>query len=508
MSMATTSNYLALDLGAESGRGLLGRFDGQCLALEEAHRFPNGPVRMMDTLYWDLPRLFDEVKTALRRAADQGGEVDGIGVDTWGVDFGLIGRGETLLANPVHYRDARTDGMLEAAFERVPRARMYEITGLQFLPFNTVYQLLALARSRSPLLEVAETLLMMPDLFGWLLTGRRAGERTNASTTQLLNPRSGTWSDELCRGLELPREILPELVEPGSALGVLRSSVAEEVGLARLVMVIAPATHDTASAVVAVPATTTSTSPSTLASGAPPDWCYLSSGTWSLLGVEVPRPVINAETMRYNFTNEGGVAGTTRLLKNIMGLWLVQECRRTWARAGRELSYEELTARAQAAPPFVTLVDPDDVTFLAPGDMPARLAAFCTRTGQVSPDDEGAMVRCCLESLALKYHWAIDRLESILGTTIKTIHVVGGGTKNSLLCQFTADACGRPVHAGPVEETAIGNILMQAIGRGRLGSIADLRTVVARSFPQTVYEPRQTAAWTAAAGRFAALVPA
>jgi len=506
--MATTSNYLALDLGAESGRGLLGRFDGQRLALEEVHRFPNGPVRMMDTLYWDLPRLFDEVKTALRKGVEQGGELDGIGVDTWGVDFGLIGRGETLLGNPVHYRDARTDGMLEAAFGRVPRARMYEITGLQFLPFNTVYQLLALARSRSPLLEVAETLLMMPDLFGWLLTGRRAGERTNASTTQLLDPRSGTWSDELCRGLKLPREILPELVEPGSALGVLRLSVAEEVGVAHSVTVIAPATHDTASAVAAVPAATTSTSSLTLSSGAPPDWCYLSSGTWSLLGVEVPHPVINADTMRYNFTNEGGVAGTTRLLKNIMGLWLVQECRRTWARAGRELSYEELTARAQAAPPFVTLVDPDDVTFLAPGDMPARLAAFCTRTGQVPPGDEGAMVRCCLESLALKYRWAIDRLESILGTVIKTVHVVGGGTKNTLLCQFTADACGRPVHAGPVEATAIGNILMQAIGRGRLGSIADLRAVVARSFPKTVYEPRQTAAWTAAASRFAALVPA
>jgi len=506
--MATTSNYLALDLGAESGRGLLGRFDGQHLKLEEAHRFPNGPVRMMDTLYWDLPRLFEEVKTALRKGAAQAGQLDGIGVDTWGVDFGLIGRGETLLGNPVHYRDARTDGMLEAAFARVPRARMYEITGLQFLPFNTVYQLLALARLRSPLLEVAETLLMMPDLFGWLLTGRRAGERTNASTTQLLDPHGGTWSDELCQALELPRAILPELIAPGSVLGALRSSVAEETGLVRPVTVIAPATHDTASAVAAVPATIPSTPASPSSSGTPPDWCYLSSGTWSLLGVEVPRPVINAETMRYNFTNEGGVAGTTRLLKNIMGLWLVQECRRTWARAGRELSYEELTARAQAAPPFVTLVDPDDVTFLAPGDMPARLAAFCTRTGQAPPGDEGAMVRCCLESLALKYRWAIDRLESILGTTIKTIHVVGGGSKNTLLCQFTADACGRPVHAGPVEATAIGNILMQAIGRGRLGSIADLRAVVARSFPVMVYEPHQTAAWTAAADRFAALVPA
>ncbi len=509
--MATTSNYLALDLGAESGRGLLGRFDGERLELDEVHRFPNGPVRMGDTLYWDLPRLFEEVKTALKKAAAGSGELDGAGVDTWGVDFGLIGRGETLLGNPVHYRDARTDGMLEAAFQRVPRERIYEITGLQFLPFNTLYQLLAMVRSHSPILEMAETLLMMPDLFGWLLTGRRAGERTDASTTQLLDPRTGTWSEELCRDLEVPRTILPELIEPGTALGPLRSSVAEEIGLTRPVMVIAPATHDTASAVAAVPARATSASPSSSASAsrsAPPDWCYLSSGTWSLLGVEVPHPVINAETMRYNFTNEGGVAGTTRLLKNIMGLWLVQESRRTWARTGRDLSYEELTARAQVAPPFTTLVDPDDTTFLATGDMPARLAAYCKRTGQAPPADEGALVRCCLESLALKYRWAIDRLEGILGTTIRTIYVVGGGSKNALLCQFAADACGRPVHAGPVEATAIGNILMQAIGRGRLGSIAELRAVVARSFPVTIYEPRDTDAWTDAAGRFAPLVPA
>ena len=501
--MATTSNYLALDLGAESGRGLLGRFDGQYLALEETHRFPNGPVRMLDTLYWDLPRLFEEIKTALGKGALCGGGLDGVGIDTWGVDFGLIGRGDTLLGNPVHYRDARTDGMLDAAFKCVARERIYEITGLQFLPFNTLYQLLALSQARSPLLDVASTLLMMPDLFGWLLTGRRAGERTNASTTQLLDPRSGTWSDELCRGLGLPHAILPELIEPGRELGPLRSSVVEELGLTRPMTVIAPATHDTASAVAAVPAKT-----STLSSGAPPDWCYLSSGTWSLLGVEVPRPVINAETMRYNFTNEGGVAGTTRLLKNIMGLWLVQECRRTWARGGRELSYEEMIARAQVAPPFTTLVNPDDTSFLAPGDMPARLMAYCAQTGQAPPRDEGTMVRCCLESLALKYRWTIDRLESILGTTIRTIHVVGGGTKNSLLCQFTADACGRPVLAGPVEATAIGNILMQAVGRRQLGSIADLRAVVARSFPVTVYEPRATAAWTDAMGRFARLVPA
>jgi rhamnulokinase len=497
--MVATRNYLAIDLGAESGRGLLGRFDGEYLKLEEGHRFPNGPVRMLDTLYWDLPRLFAEVKTALAQGVAHAGEVASVGIDTWGVDFGLIGRGETLLGNPVHYRDARTDGMLAAAFARVPRGRIYEITGLQFLPFNTLYQLLALSKSKSPILDAAESLLMMPDLFGWLLTGRRAGERTNCSTTQLLDARSRTWSDELCNGLGLPRSILPGLIEPGEALGPLRQSVAEEIGATQPVTVIAPATHDTASAVAAVPAA--------MASGVSPEWCYLSSGTWSLLGVEVSQPVINAETMRYNLTNEGGIAGTTRLLKNIMGLWLVQECRRTWARAGRDLSYEELTNRAQVAPPFAALIDPDDPTFLAPGDMPSRLAAFCKRTGQIPPDDAGAIVRCCLESLALKYRWTVHCLETILGTTVKTIHVVGGGTKNALLCQFTADACGRPVHAGPVEATAIGNILMQALGDGQLSSVSELRAVVARSFPVTIYEPVATSSWTDAIARFAALVP-
>ena len=494
MSKAT-GYYLAIDLGAESGRGLLGRFDGEILTLEELHRFPNGPVRMGETLFWDLPRLWDEVKMALRQAAAACPTLDGVGVDTWGVDFGLLGRGDTLLGNPVHYRDARTEGMMEAAFARISRERIYEITGLQFLPFNTIFQLLAMRQADSPLLEVAETLLMMPDLFGWLLTGRRAGERTDASTTQLLDPRTGTWSDELCTALDLPRSILPELIEPGTELGPLAQSVADELRIGRL-PVMATAGHDTASAVAAVPATGRSD---------PPDWCYLSSGTWSLLGVEVPRPIINATTLKYNFTNEGGVRGTTRLL-NIMGLWLVQECRRTWARSGRDLTYEQLIPQAEAARPFAALVDPDDASFLAPGDMPARLAAFCQKTGQPVPRDEGAFVRCCLESLALKYRWGIERLEAILGTTIKTIHVVGGGTKNALLCQFTADACGRPVHAGPIEATAIGNILLQATGRGRIGTLAELRQVVARSFPVTVYEPRDPGAWDEAAGRFAGLV--
>ena len=498
--MVHSSDYLALDLGAESGRGLLGRFDGGKLALDEIHRFPNGPVRMLDTLHWDVPRLFDDLKAALRRGgAASGARLDGVGIDTWGVDFGLVGRGDTLLGNPVHYRDARTAGMMDAAFGRVPRERIYEITGLQFLTINTAYQLLAMRQARSPLLDAAETLLMMPDLFAWLLTGRRAGERTDASTTQLLDPRDGRWSDELCAALDIPRAILPDLIEPGTEVGPILPSVLDEVGLPPGLTLIAPGTHDTASAVAAVPALGK-------AAGAPPDWCYISSGTWSLLGVEVARPVINAETLRANFTNEGGVAGTTRLLKNIMGLWLLQECRRTWARSGREWAYDDLVAAASAARPFAALVDPDDPSFFAPGDMPARIAAFCARTGQPSPADEGAFARSALESLALKYRWGIGRLEAILGTTIKAVHVVGGGSRNALLCQFTADACGLPVHAGPVEATAAGNVLMQLVARGKLGSLDDARAVVARSFPVTTYEPRDTAAWADAFGRFQTLL--
>jgi rhamnulokinase len=499
--MPQTTDYLALDLGAESGRGLIGRFDGERLTLDEVHRFPNGPVRLLDTLHWDVLRLFEEMKCALGKAAASYPGLEGIAVDTWGVDFGLVGRGDVLLGNPVHYRDARTEGMIDVATRLVPRERMYEITGLQFLPFNTVYQLLAMARANSPLLDAAETLLMMPDLFGWLLTGRRAGERTDASTTQLYDPRRGAWSNELCTALGLPPKILPDLIDPGTALGPLRKSVADELKIARELTVIAPATHDTASAVAAVPVAAGSAKPSMK-----PDWCYLSSGTWSLLGVETPEPVISAETLKYNFTNEGGVAGTTRLLKNIMGLWIVQECRRHWARNGKDASYDELIGWSAAARPFASLVDPDDPSFFAPGDMPARLAAFCKKTGQAAPADEGAFVRCALESLALKYRWTIAKIESILGTRIKSIHVVGGGTRNALLCQFTADATGRPVYAGPVEATAAGNVLLQAMARGRIGSVAEAREVVARSFPVNVHEPRDTAEWDEAAGRFDALM--
>ena len=502
----TTTDYLALDLGAESGRGVVGRFDGDRLTLNEVRRFPNGPVHAAETLHWDALRLFDEMKTTLGQASRDYPGLEGVGIDTWGVDFALLGRHDTWLGNPVHYRDARTEGMTERAATLIPLDRIYEITGLQFLPFNSIYQLLAMRQAGSPLLDVAETLLMMPDLFGWLFTGRKGVERTNASTTQLYDPRAnggrGAWSAELCQALDLPRAILPDLVDPATELGPLRPSVATELGIGRPLSVLVPGTHDTASAVAAVPARAGSRQN-------PPDWCYLSSGTWSLLGVEVPRPVITPSTRAANFTNEAGVEGTTRLLKNIMGLWLVQECRRTWLRAGDDLSYDALIARAGTAPPFVTLVDPDDPSFFAPGDMPARIAAFAARTGQPVPRDEGAFVRCALESLALKYRQVIGWLEGILGTTIRTVHVVGGGCRNALLNQFAADACGVSVLAGPVEATAAGNILLQAIARGRLTNLVEARAIVAASFPIDSYEPnpRANAAWAEAAARFATLTP-
>jgi rhamnulokinase len=454
---------------------------------------------MLNTLYWDLPFLFAQVKHAIQMALKEEPELRTLGVDSWGVDFGLVGRHQTLLGNPVHYRDARTKGVMEKTFQQVARERLYQVTGLQFLPFNTVFQLLALKQSASPLLEVAEKFLMIPDLFGWLLTGRQVTERTNATTTQLYDARANFWSKELYTTLGLPERIFPEIVEPGTVLGPLEPLLAEELRGNR-VSIVAPATHDTASAVAAVP-----TIPGSGASHGV-DWCYLSSGTWSLLGVEIAQPMINPETLRFNFTNEGGIAGTTRLLKNIMGLWLVQECRRTWARSGREFSYEELLPMAESEPGFVSLIDPDSAGFLAPGDMPARIATFCIEHRQPVPATEGAFVRCILESLALKYRWTVERLESILSSQIRRIHVVGGGARNALLCQFTADACGRPVYAGPVEATAVGNILMQALGTGLLSSVADVRSVVARSFPITIYEPRDTAAWDEAADRFGRLV--
>jgi rhamnulokinase len=486
--MPATKNLLAYDLGAESGRGMLGLFDGSRLQLEVVHRFPNGPVRTLDTLHWDVLRLWAEMLVGLRKAVGSKGSIDALGVDAWGVDFALLGRGGTLLGNPRHYRDPHTEGYPEAAFDKVSRLDVYRQTGLQFMRFNSLYQLLAMQRDRSPLLDVAESLLMVPDLLHYFFTGLRVNELTDASTSQMYDPTARGWATGMLRALGLPTHFFGPIVPPGTVLGPLRASVASEAGVTP-VPVVLPGSHDTASAVAAVPARGGS-------------WCYISSGTWSLMGAELPAPLISEKTLRYNFTNEGGVGGSIRFLKNIMGLWLVQECRRSWERAGRDYAYDELTRLAEEAAPFASLVDPDHSSFWLPPNMPAALGEFCRRTGQAVPVEPGAVVRCALESLALRYRWVLERLEELLGRRIDVIHIVGGGGQNALLNQLTADACNRTVLAGPVEATAIGNMLVQLIGLGLLGSLEDGRELVRRSFGVTTFEPRQPGRWDEPYRRF------
>lgn len=470
--------FLAFDLGAESGRGMLATLEGGRLALEEVHRFPTQGIVVLGTRQWDVTRIYGEMLEAMRRVARAHGPwLDGIGVDTWGVDFGLVAADGQILGNPVHYRDRRNDGAMEAAFETVPAEEIYAATGIQFMPFNTAYQLFAMERAGSPLLRVADSLLMMPDLFHYMLCGRRACEYTDASTTQLLNVRERTWDDGLIARLGLPRRLFLSLVEPGTVLGTLLEDVAAETGLSPNVPVIAPATHDTASAVVAAPA---------VEGG---EWAYLSSGTWSLLGVELPEPVVNGETRRLNFTNEGGVNGTIRFLKNIIGLWIVQECRRAWEADGEALSYADLMAEAEAAGPARAIVDVDDRRLLAPDDMPEMLRTLARETGQPVPETRGELTRCALESLAAHYGNTLREMDVVLGRKTERLHVIGGGSRNTLLCRLTANACGIPALAGPAEATAIGNALVQAMGAGALTSLEEARAVVARSFEVVRYEP-------------------
>jgi rhamnulokinase len=481
--MSATKKLFAFDLGAESGRGLVGLFDGQRLRLEVVHRFPNGPVRTLDTMHWDVLRLYGEMTAGLRRCTAEQGGIDSLGVDTWGVDFALLGRGGTLLGNPRHYRDPHTETSMTEAFQRVPRRDIFRQTGIQFMRFNTLFQLWALKRDRSPLLDVAETLLFIPDLFHYFFTGIKVNELTDASTSQMYDPTARSWAYGLVKDLDLPGQILGTIVSPGTVLGPLRSSVAADTGSSP-VPVIAPASHDTGSAVAAVPAQGEA-------------WAYISSGTWSLMGAELPAPLINEQAHDYNFTNEVGVGGSIRFLKNIMGLWLVQECRRAWERAGHSLVYDELARLAEAAPPFVSLIDPDHAGFILPANMPTAIADFCRRTGQPAPLEPGPVVRCALESLALRYRWVLEKLQELLSRRLDVIHVVGGGSQNRFLCQLTADACNCPVLAGPVEATAIGNVLVQAIGLGLLGSLTDAREVVRRSFEVSSFTPENPEAWEA-----------
>jgi sugar (pentulose or hexulose) kinase len=485
--------FLAADLGAESGRVMRGGFDGGRITLEEVHRFDSRPVHLPDGLHTNALRVFSEVEAGLAAAARSGrGELAGVAVDTWGVDFALLDAQGTLLGAPFHYRDRLSDGMLASALQRVSREEIFERTGIGFLEINTLYQLLGLKARGAAALEAAHSLLMMADLFTYWLCGRRCNELTLATTSQCLDTRRRSWALDLVERLSLPSRIFGEIVEPGTVLGELLPHVAEEAGIPRL-PVIAAGGHDTALAMAAVPAKGR-------------DFATLSSGTWSLLGTELEEPCISAPSLAANFTNEGGVHGTTRFLKNLSGLWIVQECRRTWARQGRADSYEDLTRMASAAPPLRSLVDVDHPDFAKPGDMPARVRTWCQRTGQPVPEGKGEIVRCALESLALKYRLVLDEMEGILGRRFEPLHIVGGGTRNRLLSQLAADATGRVVEAGPVEATAAGSIVMQAMASGRVGSLSEARDLVRRSFQVERFEPRPNPALDEGLARLRRLV--
>jgi len=487
--------YLGIDIGAESGRVMAGLWDGGKVELQELHRLPNGGIVMNDGLRWNVLGLWAEIQNGLGLAAKKFGKaIVSAGVDTWGVDYVLLSKSGELLGLPFHYRDNRTRGMFQRAFARLPREEIFASTGLQFMEINTLYQLLAHQKNNPELLAAAESLLMMPDYLHFCLSGSRTSEFTIATTSQCVNPRKRAWDTALLQKCGLPTNLFPDIVPPGSRIGTLRPNLAERTGVGRI-NVVAPAAHDTGSAVVGVPSQYTGKG----------NWAYLSSGTWSLLGVEVQDAVLSPRALELNMTNEGGIDGTYRLLKNIMGLWLLQQCRRSFAAKGAEFSYEQLAQLASEAPAFRSLVNPDDGRFLNPPDMPKAIQEFCRETEQPVPETEGQFARCVLESLALTYATVLEGLETLTGNKIELLHIVGGGSRNKVLNQFTADASGRPVMAGPVEATVLGNVLVQARSHGQIQSLADIRAVVRASSEVAEFQPSRTAEWQDARGTFAAL---
>jgi rhamnulokinase len=477
------TDFLALDLGAESGRAIVATLEADHLTLKEVHRFGNGPVRLPDALHWDVLRLWTEIKAGIAAAIQSGAKPVGIGLDTWGVDFALLDKDGALLGNPFHYRDARTDGMMDEVFKRISRSEVFAQTGIQFMQLNTLYQLYAMALAKSPLFDVADRFVTIPDLFNYWLSGKITNEFTNSTTTQFYNPLTRDWSKDMLETLGIPARLFGPVTDPGTVIGPLLPEVAEETG-AENVSVVLPACHDTGSAVAAVPALMGNQ-----------DFAWISSGTWSIMGAEVLQPVLSEQALAYNFTNEGGVFGTWQLSKNIIGLWLVQECRRYWRDHGEELGYDELTGLATEARPFVAVIDPDADAFFHPGEMPERIRKFCAESGQSIPQTKGEIVRVALESLALKYRRTLAHVEELSGKRLDPIHIIGGGTKNRLLNQFTADCTGRTVVTGPVEATAIGNVLMQAIGLGHLRSLSEARAVVRASFEVEEYQPVRHENW-------------
>lgn len=472
--MNNTKNLLAFDFGASSGRAVLGRFDGERLTLEELHRFSNDPVKLGDTLYWDVLRLFFEIKQSLLKAKAVC-TPDSIGIDTWGVDFGLLDAEDRLLENPVHYRDARTAGIFDTAFGKIPQDELYRITGNQIMEINTAFQLLSLRETRPALLERAKTLLFMPDLFSFMLTGEKHAEYSIATTAQLLDAQAGTWSPRILSAFGIPETLFPAIVPTATPIGCLRADLCEELGISPS-RVIAVAGHDTQCAQASVPAGET-------------DFLFLSCGTWSLLGTELDAPLVNAQTAACNITNEGGYGGKTSFLKNIIGLWLVQETRRQWQKEGETLSFAEMEKLALSVPAFQCFIDPDDAVFVPAGNIPKRIREYCRRTAQKVPESKGEILRCIYDSLAMKYRYAIAQIEQCTEKRYNTLHIVGGGVKDTLLCRLTADVCGKTVVAGPVEATVFGNLVLQLLASKELYTLEEAREVVHRSDKVNTFTP-------------------
>lgn len=483
-SAAHSKPYLAFDLGAESGRAVMGQLQAGILTIEEVHRFVNTPVEYGGSLHWDVPRLWLEMRKALSSVDHL--RLAGIGVDAWGVDYALLGERGELLQNPYHYRDPRTQGVMEEVFRKVPKEEIYRATGIQFMPINTLYQLFAAQRDTPSIARMAKQLVTIPDLFNFWLTGNAVCEFTNATTTQFVDPVRRNWATGLMEKLELRPDLPAPIVEAGSTLGILLPGIASNASTGT--PVIAPACHDTGSAVAAI----------TARDGT----AFLSSGTWSLIGTELDAPIITPQSLKANFTNEGGVNGTTRLLKNVMGLWMLQGCRNCWSARGETSDYSELIELSRRAAAFAHLVDPDDESFLRPTDMLSAIDDFCRKTHQSAPATPGAYVRSIMESLALKYRLVLRNLEQLCGKRIEQIRVIGGGSKNRLLNQFTADATGRRVLAGPAEATALGNIAVQILATGEASSLQEVRAIVDRSFPTEVFEPVETDKWERHLERF------
>jgi sugar (pentulose or hexulose) kinase len=486
---------LAIDLGASSGRGIIGTFDGEKITLEENHRFPNEPVMVAGQYTWDIVRILHEIKTSIRKCANsEDRDIASIGIDTWGVDFGLLDKRGHLLANPVHYRDLRTVGIPAYSEDFVSADEVYDITGIQVLELNSLYQLLAVQKNSPELFDIASDMLFVPDLLNYFLTGYKQTEYTIASTSQLLDAKKRDWSYELIEKFGLPEKLFSNVVKPGTVCGSFLPSLSEEFGGLNP-KVISVAAHDTGSAVLAVPAKSEK-------------FIWISSGTWSIMGTETKDPVISEKSKEYNFTNEGGYGDTIRFSKNITGLWVEQESKRQWEREGEKISFAELAEMAAEAEPLRCFIDTDDARFATPGNIPKRIADYCRETGQFVPQTKGEIVRCILESLAMRYRYTVECIDEMCGERIPAINIVGGGTKEEQLSQFAATACGRPVYAGPVEATAIGNIAAQAIALGAIKDMWEAREIIANSFEIKEYQPEteKMAAWDEAYGRFLKLI--